>query len=172
MPNWCSNSLVVTGPENVLKNFIAKGESEEGQSFSMNPFVPMPVGIESGWYDWACENWGTKWDINEARVAANYKDGEVEIDFDTAWGPPLKFVEKASGLFPELIFRLMYAEPGMCFGGTHLFEAGERVFAVETQSNQSTALLSRWHASQMGEDIEAEEEQDIEDENDSDEGGE
>ena len=37
MPNWCSNSLVVTGPENVRKNFIAKGESEEGQSFSMNP---------------------------------------------------------------------------------------------------------------------------------------
>lgn len=42
------------------------------------------------WYDWACKNWGTKWD-------AIYKEGspeEGELTFLTAWSEPINVIEK------------------------------------------------------------------------------
>jgi len=52
------------------------------------------------WYEWAVDNWGTKWDISE--VDEDYmeksSDGKtVTISFDTAWSPPLEWYDNISG---------------------------------------------------------------------------
>jgi len=39
------------------------------------------------WYDWRCNNWGTKWGACEVEVVQNDEDF-LEITFNTAWSPP------------------------------------------------------------------------------------
>ena len=43
------------------------------------------------WYDWSCENWGTKW----GACHTCYVD-ENNIEFDTAWSCPFKIFEEIS----------------------------------------------------------------------------
>lgn len=59
------------------------------------------------WYDWAIENWGTKWNASEA-TAESIMDGEAEIRFDTAWAPPAPILEALRKQYPELTFELNY----------------------------------------------------------------
>lgn len=102
------------------------------------------------WYDWSIENWGTKWDASEARVDVDGSEDVAEIDFETAWGPPSEFVKTLAAKFPMFRITLMYAEPGMCFGGTRVYDKGELVDAFETSSNSATAALSEWHELVVG----------------------
>ena len=39
------------------------------------------------WYDWRCNNWGTKWPACEVEITQDDEDF-LEITFDTAWSPP------------------------------------------------------------------------------------
>ena len=146
MPNWCNNSLTVSGDLTKFLDVIG-----EDNKFSFNKFNPMPEELEnstcvvftadedeqqkiadekarllekygaSGWYDWNCQNIGCKWDV----------EGEVEtlgnsalIYFDSPWSPPLDGVELLSRQFPELEFKLDYFEPGMMFAGRATAEEG------------------------------------------------
>jgi len=52
------------------------------------------LGVEQDWYDWANENWGTKW--GTYRMKAFELGGDcapVAIKFQSAWGPP-KILDK------------------------------------------------------------------------------
>jgi len=82
------------------------------------------------WYDWSCKNWGTKWDISrDARIADNTsaRNPSVRIHFATAWAPPVKWLAKATRLFPSLTFTLEYEEPGMCFAGVAVAKGGRLI---------------------------------------------
>lgn len=49
------------------------------------------------WYDWCCENWGTKWNA--------YSDHTIDDDtiiFETAWSPPIPVLTKLSETYPDL----------------------------------------------------------------------
>jgi hypothetical protein len=66
------------------------------------------------WYDWNCNNWGTKWDFaleSIERTDAN----TVQASFDSAWAPPTGAYEKLMELGFEI--EAFYYEPGMCFVG-------------------------------------------------------
>ena len=47
------------------------------------------------WYEWAIRTWGTKWDACEIDINGD------EIDFDTAWSPPVGVLQKLSELNPN-----------------------------------------------------------------------
>jgi hypothetical protein len=64
-----------------------------------------------GWYDWSCQNWGTKWNAHEAEIWDN-PDGSLHVAFDTAWSFPLPVMEKLVSEFPMLIFEGSAVEPG------------------------------------------------------------
>lgn len=60
------------------------------------------------WYDWRINNWGTKWNTNEAFVY-DYGDS-VYISFDTAWSMPEKVFMKICELFPNLSMAGTFAD--------------------------------------------------------------
>tara|TARA_Y100001938_G_C8084948_1_gene431381 strand:+ start:235 stop:696 length:462 start_codon:yes stop_codon:yes gene_type:complete len=136
MPNWCSNSLVISTNTEVdidkareqLKEFrdsakLIEEDGTEASSMSMNNLYPMPKELENtkspsdkpNWYDWRCDNWGTKWDVEGC---LEYDDEDyLEYSFQSAWSPPTAFLEKVSKDFPLLRFRLKYEEEGNGFLG-------------------------------------------------------
>jgi len=82
------------------------------------------------WYDWTLRNWGTKWgayDTGEWEVNDNHPCGNTTatISYNTAWSPATPFFEKASLLFPTLVFDTEYADEGGGFVGATSFENGE-----------------------------------------------
>src|SRR5258708_3022547 len=57
------------------------------------------------WYDWSCENWGTKWnarysELDDAGIAFGY----LEISFQTAWAAPMPVCRQLFELFPQVSF--------------------------------------------------------------------
>jgi len=71
------------------------------------------------WYKWNISNWGTKWDACGENASIDDMGDSIEIQFDTAWAPPIQWIEKVELLFPDLEFELHYEEPGMCFKGVY-----------------------------------------------------
>ena len=77
-------------------------------------------------YNWQIQNWGTKWDIAGAGYDMSVEEDSGFINFDTAWGPPIAWVECVAQQFPNLEFTLEYFEPGMAFAG-RLVSHGEDI---------------------------------------------
>ena len=57
----------------------------------------------TNWYDWACNNWGTKW--NASNFRSNYDGGpSATFEFNTAWAFPNPIAKALSEKFPSLRF--------------------------------------------------------------------
>ena len=69
----------------------------------------------NNWYDWAYDNWGTKWDTSDVER----KDSIESVDyiFQTAWCPPEPIYEHLVALFPNLYINWYYREDGMEMAG-------------------------------------------------------
>jgi len=151
MPNWCSNRVEITGPADDadhLRELMTTAES----SFDFNAIIPMPVEYDNtsvsdevrelkyghpDWYSWALENWGTKWNSDQAQWLSTAEPQEPDlvhvVYFDTAWGPPFPIIFALSERFPSLILRLSYCEPDLRFGGFVSVKAGEVLANRETE---------------------------------------
>ena len=83
------------------------------------------------WYSWCIENWGTKWDaIGDCEwddVPDENGEGNAEVRFDTAWSPPVAWLEHVAEMYPALHFTLHYREDGCCFKGVAVADGGEIV---------------------------------------------
>jgi hypothetical protein len=110
MPNWVRNTLaVIKGDPKELFEFIRTDKSV----FDFNKLIPVPDSIENSkeevfgpmgdtvpaWYEWAIDNWGTKWNASDAEYST--KDPEHVICFKTAWDPPVPVFEALAKGFPE-----------------------------------------------------------------------
>lgn len=119
MPNWCMNNVTFTheDPEQIKRVKAAVSDQNLFETF---------VPPEGEWdYFWCVENWGTKWDASHADIL-NEDKNEIELMFDTAWGPPLAFYDK----MVELGFTVEgnYHEPGMCFIGEYSGQFGNEIY--------------------------------------------
>ena len=107
----------------------------------LNRIVPMPPILDFGssgwprdeelaaalerltgsadWYNWKTNNWGTKWDIDDPGGP------EGPWFFDTAWAPPVEWAVTASERHPELLFVLLFVEPGVDFCGWLVAKEGQ-----------------------------------------------
>jgi hypothetical protein len=136
MPNWCNNTLEVTGPNQHVQRFKDKAvghypwskEPDEPNPLNFHSLVPIPESIlaapyEDAGYDWENKYWGCKWGSCETRLQA--EDGRLVYTFDTAWSPPLELLETVAKDWPALRFVLDYEEPGVGLKGsmTHESEA-------------------------------------------------
>lgn len=63
------------------------------------------------WYDWCLNNWGTKWNAYNNPCVTPIEDG-LRYTFNTAWGPPTKWLIETAKLFPTLSFVDSWREEG------------------------------------------------------------
>ena len=70
-------------------------------SVDFNVLVPMPDGYmdDGRWYEWAIENWGTKWNAYDC----GHNDATNQLWFNTAWSGAHKIARLISKRFPETI---------------------------------------------------------------------
>lgn len=127
MPNWCLNTLDVSGPRDDLAAFagLARGcvDGEE-LALSLHALVPEPAVMpeESDRVEWRRRTWGTKWDITGVHLFQ--QDRLLTYTFWCPWTPPLPWLRQVAERFPGLTFHLCYAEPGDCFAGEVTCESG------------------------------------------------
>jgi hypothetical protein len=55
----------------------------------------------SGWYEWSCANWGTKWGSYDYEERSR-EPGRFVFAFETAWSPPRPILAKLAEMWPEL----------------------------------------------------------------------
>jgi hypothetical protein len=156
MPNWCECDLFIEGPSAKIDEFLRLVKTEQSE-FDFDRLIPYPEhfkkqddlaaewdrlhppprtgeiwkerpkdGYNQGGYEWCIESWGTKWNASRIQIDRNHPE-HVEINFDTAWSPPLPVIERACKLFSELRFDLRYFECGDGFNGMFACEHGEVV---------------------------------------------
>ena len=167
MPNHCENTLNITGPAEDIRAFAAFAHREK-EPLEINNFIPMPEelrntespnrDIESAkrlmeahgvdnWYDWAVNNWGTKWGAYETQMM-EVTDTRMEYIFLTAWGPFHDEVLRVmSERFPSLKLALDYEEQGMAFQGHctaqggKILETGSKEMDPETDDMRDETIL-------------------------------
>ena len=122
MPNWCENDLSVSGDKESLALFMKSISGDTEMDFTK--LVPCPTEQEDNWYNWNCDNWGTKWAPNEIWISYE-TETEASMTFQSAWGPPVNLFTAIAKLFPTLDFALVYSESGLCFCGATLGTKGK-----------------------------------------------
>lgn len=96
MPNWCHNSLAVSGPPEELQSFAEQVRGEE-QPLSFAALVPEPAGLlerpmlgsetfnpdlpdaQLDWYGWRVRHWGTKWEARFEGPAVALGDSDAQV---------------------------------------------------------------------------------------------
>lgn len=76
------------------------------------------------WYDWAVNNWGTKWSMEVVGYTYEPEAGAIYISGNTAWSPPTELLRRISDKFPVTI-HISYAEEGMDFIGASIMKMGQ-----------------------------------------------
>ena len=121
MPNWCFNELKIDTEEpKVLERFKRKAKAKD-TALSLNKLHPEPKGVD--WYEWRLQNWGTKWDVEA--MLEDYSEDYLLYTFDSAWSPPVEWLEYVAKQYPQLQFRLKFDESGVGFFGVATAENGE-----------------------------------------------
>lgn len=132
MPNWCNNSITISGPTETIKQLWEDAHADMGGDIErglLDAMAPMPRELQGttapsedgqDWYNWRVDNWGTKWDISDEGLEfIDNGDGTAEITgwFDSAWAPPVGAYEKFLDDMDNCSIEASYYEPGMDFGG-------------------------------------------------------
>jgi hypothetical protein len=138
MPNWCNNTLTLSHPDKAMmdkaieattkgffQTFIPCPEelTDTTKGYVGDPYqqrlleLKQQLNIEffghATWYEWAIENWGTKWDICE--IEGVTKHDCFVITFDSAWSPPVRAYEKLKEM--GFMVQAYYYESGCAFCG-------------------------------------------------------
>jgi hypothetical protein len=89
------------------------------------------------WYEWAIENWGTKWNAYSIEVRS-----EDTIKFETAWSHPTKVIHALSKKFPDVEFELQYADEdiGANLGHYTIKDEVESHFEIENKDRFACLL--------------------------------
>ena len=123
MPNWCSNTITITGDkENIcrIKDMMDTIENKS-ESNLFQTLVGYPDHMTEGeyqekWYDTNVTNWGTKWDVSYDDACPQFSEEVIVLSPDTAWSPPIGFGTILAKLY-QVDVELFYTEPGCDFCG-------------------------------------------------------
>lgn len=154
MPDYASNRLTISGPEERLIAFLEENKGRD-RALSFSAAVPYPEvferldrarkGVESdqsdtafrdrpqsgynlGGYEWCIMSWGTKWDACDPKVDPyDPATGSITIRFCTASSSPLPWLSKVASRWPDLTFRLVSEEPSWGWSDDIGFREGQKV---------------------------------------------
>lgn len=88
------------------------------------------------WYDWRCDNWGTKWN-----AYSNERQDEDTISFETAWSNPEPVMLKLSEMYPEVVIEHWWADEDMGSNDGIEFTGVERSSRVITTNPAVTRRM-------------------------------
>lgn len=133
MPNWCNNTITLTGPKEKITAIYAKAKKDNAL---LQQFKPMPQALDGttspapkegkvqplvdgfdNWYDWRVQNWGTKWDVDVDNLELSDDGTTITGWFDSAWAPPIHAYEYFLTDNEDCSIKSYYYEGGMDFGG-------------------------------------------------------
>ena len=135
MPNWCNNTITLTGPKDKVKKIFDEAKKED---CLLNLLYPMPSALEGttspapkegkvqplvdgfdNWYDWRVQNWGSKWDVDTDNLEYREEDdqGIIQGWFDSAWAPPIHAYEYFLTHNEDCSIKSYYYEGGCDFAG-------------------------------------------------------
>lgn len=78
------------------------------------------------WYDWANNEWGTKWGARDIWLEELSQDKTVLTGtYDTAWSPADGLIKQISALFPTLLFSVVSTEESDAYVCYSIFRNGE-----------------------------------------------
>lgn len=93
--NW-----IIPQPSNIINSNITNQEIDE--------YRRLKIPIRCDWND---RNWGTKWNAYSFYMKKRFLSNDnLEIVFNTARDTPLPIWEKIKELYPELNFKIEYAD--------------------------------------------------------------
>ena len=135
MPNWCFNSIKITGPEEDLKKFKKIAETprkmKEWVETKINTFallgVPENDDVKNvpDWFFWGELEWSKDKKGNPFLVGS----------YDTRWDNKDGTLCSISAKFPTLSFINRYEEPNMCFKGSGRFKGGNMTKRTYSETN-------------------------------------
>jgi len=85
------------------------------QSLELNEYE------NGGSYNSNVDYWGCKWDVSYNEANITYDDASITMSFDSAWSPPINFIQHLGRLF-SVSCELYYEEPGCDFCGKSYFD--------------------------------------------------
>jgi len=114
-PDWTKIPL----NENTVKEYSwdnPRGEVGELPVMSEDPFkglhFPSTGKQDDRWYNWRCQNWGTKWDAYSMEIDEVDMPNGFEVTFETAWSPPEEVCYAIKEQYDDLSMSWFYDEPG------------------------------------------------------------
>ena len=133
MPNWCNNTITLTGPKEKITAIYNKAKEDNAL---LQQLKPMPKELEGttspapkegkvqplvdgfdNWYDWRVENWGTKWEVDMDGLELSDDGTTITGWFDSAWAPPIHAYEYFLTDNEDCSISSLYYEGGMDFAG-------------------------------------------------------
>ena len=133
MPNWCNNTLSLTGPKEKITAIYNKAKKDDAL---LQQLKPMPEALEGttspapkegkvqplvdgfdNWYDWRVQNWGSKWDVDADNLELSDDGTTISGWFDSAWAPPIHAYEYFLTDNEDCSIKSYYYEGGMDFAG-------------------------------------------------------
>lgn len=153
MPEDCMNLLEVFGSLEAVKAFHEKmtRKNAAGYSSPFANFVPLPEHfdrMDRSWQrNWCQRNWGDKrepghlWKLEgDEPERFDRETFYYQYRFETAWEPPIPWLEKASLAMPEVEFQFSYFEGSNGFCGEASFRNGRCVGKDEFQRENEQYL--------------------------------
>lgn len=135
MPNWCSNSVTITGNKEQIDKFEKFLNEKNGKDW-FDFFAKCPEELKSvdspnngpgaekliekyghsDWYSWSVDNWGTKWNCDAQDWQRN--ENSISFWFDSAWSPPTAIYDTIN--YSEMSsIEAHYLEEGMGYVGKY-----------------------------------------------------
>jgi hypothetical protein len=126
MPNWCSNSIVISGDKDKIKKINEVLLSMDKTTTIAGIFEALVGRDENiteeqyqngGWYQHNIDRYGCKWDVClENAVIDDDSDDCITMSPETAWSPPKEFCILLAEQYGVDV-TLEYSEPGCDFSG-------------------------------------------------------
>ena len=133
MPNWCNNTITLTGPKEKITAIYAKAKEDNALLQQLKPMPkelndttspsptegkvqPLVDGFDN-WYDWRVQNWGSKWDVDADNLELSDDGTTISGWFDSAWAPPIHAYEYFLTDNEDCSIKSYYYEGGMDFAG-------------------------------------------------------
>ena len=120
-PDWANTPLaeseIKDNPYSNPRGEVGELPVYKDKGFGKGLYFPSTDENDDRWYNWRCQNWGTKWDCYDLTIEDDEMPNGFQAQFNTAWSPPEDICHAIKEQFDDLSVSWFYDEPGMEVAG-------------------------------------------------------